>query len=45
MQFTHEHILFFIKYLNRNGVATPAEIINAVQEGTWVIAQGSSLRF
>lgn len=29
----HEHVAF-AKYLNHTGVATPAEIINAVQEGS-----------
>lgn len=33
MRFTHERGSF-AKYLNRNGVATPGEIITAVQEGT-----------
>jgi hypothetical protein len=34
-RFTHEHGSL-LKYLPRNGVATPAQIINAVQEGTYV---------
>ena len=33
--------IFCLKYLPRNGVATPSQIITAVQEGRWTMLKRS----